>query len=64
MSQPALSRDMIIGIGGGAREYAPEGVISAPTATLQNEVRRVLKRSRPGSGRHRATNYELVLHRS
>jgi len=48
MSQPALSRDMIIGIGGGAHEYAPAVVISAPAATLQNEVRSVLKRSRPG----------------
>jgi len=26
MSQPALSRDMIIGVGGGAREHAPAGV--------------------------------------
>ena len=64
MSQPALSRDMIIGIGGGAREYAPAGVVSAPAASLQNEVRRVLKRSRPENRRHRATNYELVLHRN
>lgn len=35
-----------------------------PGASLQNEAPRVLKRSRPGNGRHKATNSELLLHRS
>lgn len=40
------------------------GVTTDPAASLQNEAPRVLKRSRPGNGRRRATNSELLLHRS
>jgi len=43
-------------------EY-PGGVTTGLAASLPNEVIRVLKRARPGNGRHTATNCELLLPR-
>ena len=39
-------------------------ILLSPGANLQNETPCVLKRSRPGNGRHIAINSELVLDRS